>query len=243
MPVLLLLLFSIALSIGTSIVVLVLRRSRWKAPRVRPLPPGPKLGYPAEPNYVARRPGCWLAIKSHNLLAVQKALGLHNPKPCSCLEGMASEETLFIAPPVRGWILVMGTGLPEPSDDVDVCFRFLMDLSRQLGQVQFFSASRILQHHAWIKTDTGRVQRAYAWAGRTLWQQGKSTPAERDLDLKCFDYVDSTERPAFGQSDLLGANVDKVPLLAARWSLDPASLDERWLEHERGVAGKPSRRY
>jgi hypothetical protein len=29
----------------------------------------------------------------------------------------------------------------------------------------------------------------------------------------------------------------------ARRSLDPAEIDERFLEHERGIAGEPSRRY
>jgi len=38
-------------------------------------------------------------------------------------------------------------------------------------------------------------------------------------------------------------NVEKVPLLAARWSLDPAAIDERLLAHARGVAGEPSHRF
>src|SRR5690242_14444365 len=70
------------------------------------------------------RPNCWIAVRSRSLPAVQSALGLHNPKPCSWMDGLAGEQKLFIAPPVKGWILVMGSGLPEPSEDVDACFRF-----------------------------------------------------------------------------------------------------------------------
>jgi hypothetical protein len=41
----------------------------------------------------------------------------------------------------------------------------------------------------------------------------------------------------------MSANVDRVPLLAARWSLDPAAIDERLLSREYGLAGEPSRAY
>src|SRR2546430_14281586 len=95
-------------------------------------------------------PNRWVAIKSANPQAVQNALGLHNPTPCSWTEGMAqgSGQKLFISPPVRGWILVVGSLLPEPSEDVVACFRFLQRLSRELGEGQFFSGNRPAGHHA-----------------------------------------------------------------------------------------------
>jgi hypothetical protein len=239
MPVLLLLLFSIALSAGLSIMVAVVRQARrTRSSAHRDSTAG---ACPYERTCLFRRPNCWMAIKSRNVRAVQAALGLHNPKPCSWTDGM--EEKLFIAPPVQGWILVMGSGLPEPSDDVDACFRFVVEVSRKLGQVQFFSASRILHHHAWVRANRGRVVRAYAWAGKTLWQQGAFTMAEKDLSLKCYGYTESAERLSFNQPDPASVNADKVPLLAARWSLDPARIDERSLEKALGVAGEPSRRY
>jgi hypothetical protein len=189
------------------------------------------------------RPPCWLAIKSRNLLAVQSALRLTNPRPCSWAEGLAgaSEEKLFISPPVDGWILVIGSALPDPADDVDACYRFVTELSRKLGHVQFFSADRVLNHHAWVQVEAGRVRRAYAWAGKTLWKQGLKTAAEAKLGLKCFDYLETAELMSFGPSDAILTNVERVPLLAARWSIDPASIDERFFEHARGIAGESSR--
>jgi len=242
MPVLLLMLFSIALSVGMGIVVLVLRRiaaRQHSLSQYRESSPNRLQEHPC----AFRWPGSWLAIKSRNPLSVQSALGLHNPKPCSLIQGLAGEEKLFIAPPVKGWILVIGSGLPEPSDDVDVCFRFLLELSRKVGQVQFFSASRVLHYHAWVKADSGRIVRAYAWAGKTIWSQGSPTSAEKELSLQCFNYFDKTEPPAFGQPDIASLNADKVPLLAARWSIDPARIDARFLQMERGIAGEPSWRF
>lgn len=186
-------------------------------------------------------PGCWLVIKSRNLFTVQLALGLHNPKPCSWLEGLAGEEQLFVAPPVKGWILVTGTGLPDPCEDADACFRFVLELSRKVGKVQFFCANRSLHHHAWISARDGRVVRAYVWAGQTLWNQGPQTREEKELGLTCYAYAEPAQVNASGQAQGVEANVDKVPLLAARWSFDPARIYEHLLQKECGIAGEPAR--
>jgi len=188
-------------------------------------------------------PGRWLAIKTDDTRGVQSALGLHNPKPCFWLDGLAREEKVFIAPALERWILVAGGALPDPSDDVDACFRLIVSLSRKLGEVQFFSVNRNLHHHAWDKARRGRVVRAYAWAGQTLWNQGPMTRAEKALNLKCYEYGETIQWPPVTCADVLGANVDKVQLLAARWSFDPMHIYEYLQEQERGIAGEPSRPY
>jgi hypothetical protein len=200
-----------------------------------------------EPNLILRSGYCpsvfdhacrWVVIKGANMGSVQAALGLHNPIPCSWGEGLSqlTDQKLFVSPPVRGWILVIGQSLPDPADDVDVCFHFLTKLSRSLGQVQFFSVNRAVNHHTWVRIDSGRVRRAYAWAGETLWNQGEPTQAEKDLGLRCYRYG---EQPvAFSSADEHGANADKVIFLAARWSFDPTAVDEKALRAGLGVAGR-----
>jgi hypothetical protein len=185
----------------------------------------------------------WIAIRSGNLLPVQAALRLHNPTPCSWEEGLARAQghKLFISPPVGGWILVMGSELPDPGDDVDKCFRFIMDLSLKLGHVQYFSVNRVVDHHSWAHAEQGRVVRAYAWAGRTVWNQGKMTREEMELGLRCFDYGEVAHRHNFDQVDPVAANTEKVLALAARWSIDPTTVDERMVREGRGIAGKLSR--
>lgn len=183
-------------------------------------------------------PDAWLAIKGRNVFAVQRALSLHKIQPCSWIEGFSSADMLFISPPVKGWILVAGADLPNPRQDVDTCFRFVLDLSRKLGQVQFFSANRALHYHAWVKAQNGRIVRAYAWAGTTLWQQGSATRAEMALDLKCFDYGERLTHRPFEAGGVVDANVAKVPLLAARWGLDPVLVQEHFPLNEHGVSGQ-----
>ena len=76
-------------------------------------------------------------------MSVQAALALHDVKPCSWADGLAGggEQKLFISPPVSGWILVMGSALPNPCDDEDASFRFLQQLSRKLGQSSFSASA------------------------------------------------------------------------------------------------------
>lgn len=185
----------------------------------------------------ARRPTRWLAIRSRDMQAVQTALRLDNPRPCSWAEGVFSSRKLFIAPPINGWTLVFGASLPNPDDDVDVCYRFLRELSRKLGHVQFFQADQVLQHHAWAQLESGRVLRGYAWAGTTVWNQGVKTSAEVALKLNCFAYGDNPGSDDWAVADHIVANVEKVSQLAQRWSLDPTELDGRVLAQQQGIVG------
>ncbi len=242
-PVVLLLLVALATA-GSFAFVYALRRAR-RISRYIPapimLPPSSFVSDRPVTNFLSR-PTSWLAVKGRNLRAVQAALRLRRIEPCSWVEGLAGEKQFFIAPPVNGWILVFGTGLPDPSDDVDKCFHFILRLSRAAGQVQFFVANRALQHHAWVRAEDGRIKRAYAWAGKTLWKQGARTDAEKQLDLRCFDYAEPGSSGIFEAADSISTTVDRVPMLAARWSLDPASVDQAILDQACGIAGERSRR-
>jgi hypothetical protein len=241
---LLILVLGFVLGIGFTCLLLVVHFSRKAQLAIRE--PHWKHDYSRDrkfPHHIFQAPNRWLAIKSNHPHVVQAALGLHKPMPCTWEEGLtvAHEQKLFISPPLGGWILVMGSRLPEPADDVDKCFRFILDLSRKLGHVQYFSTNRAVNHHAWVQAYHGQVQRAYAWAGKTLWNQGRVTQAELDLRLKCFDYGEAVPRVHFAHSDPTFLNAERVPLLAARWSVDPNAIDARMLKESQGIAGELSR--
>lgn len=242
-PALLLVLFLFAVLTGTTIVLLVLRWRRKQLAANKMLPHSFK-DIPASlfVHSPLKRPTSWLAVRSRNVHAVQMALRLHNVQPCTWSEGLAGEEKLFVAPPAKGWVLIIGSGLPDPSEDVDACYRFLTGLSHKLGQVQFFIANRVLGHHAWVRVEAGRVTRGYAWAGKTLWNQGSETRAEAESGLKCFQYFESPDE-TFNLADVVALNVEKVSQLAGTWSIDPGSLDETLFEHAYGIAGEPPRSY
>ncbi len=245
----LILLFGSVLGSGILLVLLVVRLRR-RERRVSKTEDAswnePLTAFPARHPIVssaAPRPTCWLAIKSRDPFAVQTALALTHSAPCSWSDGLTGQRQLFIAPQVNGWVLVMGDGLPCPDEDVDVCFRFLLALSRKLGHVQFFQADRVLRRHAWARLEAGRVVRAYAWAGMTLWNQGVKTRTETALGVKCFAYGENVSLATWGVADLIAANVEKVSLLAGRWSMNPAAIDPRFWKQSRGIGGRLSWRY
>lgn len=180
------------------------------------------------------RPACWLAVRSVSTEAVKTALGLNRAAPCSWLEGLAGSHEFFISPRVHGgWVIVTGLGLPNPSDDVDATFLFLTDLSRKLGHVQYFYAEKFSRHHAWARLDDGCVTRGYAWTGETVWDQGNKTQPEAAVGVKTFSYGEPG-------GTILDAemNFEKVPQLAARWSLDPADVKLDSSRQSIGLAGE-----
>jgi hypothetical protein len=241
-PIVLLTLFVVAFTGGASLVLLVIywRRKNSENGSRQLFNPVHSWFFWSPRVTGLRRPTSWLAIRSRNLSAVQTALGLNNPRPCTWTEALIGEQRLFVAPPVNGWILVIGSDLPEPADDIDVCFRFLLNLSLKLGHIQFFNANPAWNHHAWVRMEAGRVMRAYAWADGTLWNQGIKTPAELALGLKCFHYLATAGQLSPRQLDIVAANTEKVPSLAQRWSLDPATVEERMFAQASGIAGVPS---
>jgi hypothetical protein len=195
--------------------------------------------WPVDDPVLYENPACWLAIKSNDPDEVRAALELHDPLPCSWAEGIerAAEHRVFVTPPVDGWVLVFGAGLPEPTDDVDEFFRFITTLSRRIGLVLYFSSRRVVGQHAWVKTLNGQIVRAYAWAGETLWNQGELTQAERDLRLRCQPYGATESRPA-PMNEVARFNCERVAALAARWSIDPKTIDTRMLRRQTGIAGE-----
>lgn len=183
------------------------------------------------------QPCRWLAIRGDSVSSVQAALHLRHVVQCSWEVGLveAHEDKLFISAPISGWIIVVGSSLPDPSEDVDRCYLFLTGLSRQLGQVQFFSANRVLNHHAWVLLERGHITRGYAWADETVWNQGPMTSPERDLEMRCFDYGSEVH---FAHREVLAANVEKVTQLAARWSVDPSAISESNWRGATGIVGE-----
>jgi hypothetical protein len=179
------------------------------------------------------RPACWLAVRSASPEAVKVALGLNRAAPCSWVEGLAGSHEFFISPRVHGWVIVTGLGLPNPSDDVDATFLFLTALSRKLGHVQFFYAEKFSRHHGWARLDDGCVTRGYAWTGETVWNQGARTRPEIEAGVKTFNYGEQTATILDAET-----NFEKVPQLAARWSLDPAEVKLDSTRQSIGLAGE-----
>jgi hypothetical protein len=231
-----LILIPFALVIGVGVMFLWMMRREVRGLRQQRLTGE---GWPPSTPVLLENPRAWLAVKSEDLRAIAGALNLHHVGPCSWADApQRAEDRVFISPPVDGWVLVFGASLPAPEDDVDRFYRFLMDLSRETGLVVYFSADPIFHHHAWVKALNGRVVRAYAWADEVLWNQGDLTQAERDLHVFCLPYHPANGAPSPRVREQARLNCERVPAIAARWSVEPRAIDATAAGHRPGIVGE-----
>ena len=189
---------------------------------------------------VFSRPRTWLAVRSRNPEDVARSMGLGDLHLCACAEALAEPDAgrLFVSPPINGWVVVMGYPLPDAGEDIDACYRFLADMSERLGHVQYFHGNPELGHHAWAKLIERQGVRAYAWTGETTWNQGKPTLAEEKTGMSCFDYLAAGDDDSYQQWETVGANVDRLPVLASIWSVDPAVLEDPAMRMKPGWVGR-----
>jgi hypothetical protein len=240
-PALLLLLIAAVVVLGAACLVLVLhfvgqkrRDLRLEETTVPPVSPAVEW----HTGGVLLVPARWMAVRANSVREVRQALALSDVTPCSIEDGLAGNhrQALFLAPPVNGWVLVTGPGIPDPAEDIDEVYHLLRALSVRLGSAQFFCFNQVLGHHGWAWARGGGVVRAFAWAGVTLWNEGEPTPAEKTFRMRCPDYTDPAPQSAMARESIL-SNLDKVPILAARWSVDPVSVHQQ-IPHGIGVAGE-----
>lgn len=181
----------------------------------------------------------WVAVQGVSTESIVNALNLQNLNECTWTEGLVDtgQKSVFISPRIGNWTLIMGDSLPDPANDIDQCFHFLSDLSNELGHVQYFSANRALGYHGWAKFYQGKSIRAYAWAGQTVWNQGEMSSAELKLGATCHQYLEDEDLSWQEQMDISANNIELIPALAARWSIDPSAIDARKIGHYPGISG------
>ena len=185
----------------------------------------------------------WLAMETTDTGAVASALGLTGAKLSEWGEGIeaAHSGSVFVTPPLGEWTLAVGTPLFHGVEVMDAVVRPLLErLSRQFGDVQYFCNHAELGLLVWARAVRGRLVRGYGWLGtqsRTIWEAGSPTPEESDLGF----------RRGAGQPPMIdpGDRTGPVPFtdeslfqLACRWSIDPTTLDESFLEPVSGLLGK-----
>jgi hypothetical protein len=167
----------------------------------------------------------WLAIRSSDPNDVIARLGIREARMTPWREGIESayegydERVVYVTPVIDGWVLVAGTSLfsavGELAEDQAKFPGFVTSLSASLGTVvQYFATQRVSEAHAWIFADKGRLVRAFSVGeGEVAFDQGDRTPAEKELGEWQSDQVDE----------------EMVLRVAARWSLNPSTLEQKRL--------------
>lgn len=111
----------------------------------------------------------WLAVRGRTVEDVADALELHDREMLNWVSGTerAYQYGVYVAATVPGWTLAHGRRhLPAGFDAADPrSCDWLRQLSRSLGEAQYFATERIPEYHAWAWARDGELLRAYCFIG------------------------------------------------------------------------------
>ncbi|MCW3105441.1 MAG: hypothetical protein JWO09_3881 [Bacteroidetes bacterium] len=175
----------------------------------------------------------WIAVKANDPQKVAECLKLRNISACNWAAGIskAYDDSVFISPPLGGWIIAAGVNLPAPesTNDIHEVKKMLAALSLVFGEAQLFSTHRVVEYHCWIKAAAGAVTRIYAFsgeAGENIAIEGRPTRIENQYQLVNTFSEESDQDNYFDRDDLTWPDEELVMKIAADWSIDPTKLDE-----------------
>jgi hypothetical protein len=167
----------------------------------------------------------WLAIRTEDTQAVAEALHMIDTHSTSWAEGIhvQGRSPVFLTPAVDGWTLaVLGLGELAEDDGLGGGALDLPSLSSRFGEVQKFGTYRVVEYQEWQRWVDGSPVRRYCWVGESgeiRFDEGEPISAEGNL---------------LGAADLNGdwdgfdvANEETVMAVAAEWSINPTTLEER----------------
>ncbi len=185
----------------------------------------------------------WVAVATTDTAAVANALGLRRFTEASWGDGIeaAHRGSVFVTPPVGDWTLVVGTSLFHPPDRTAEGVGALLEaVSRQFEEAQYFGSLNEAGLFVWGQSRQGKVLRGYGWLGaqqQELWNVGTPTEEETALGFRfgvgqapLVEAAEGSEPTPFSEDDLFQ--------LAARWSVDPMTLDVEFAEPVSGLLGQ-----
>ncbi|MEV6967782.1 hypothetical protein AB0M47_22005 [Hamadaea sp. NPDC051192] len=176
----------------------------------------------------------WLAVRDRTVADVADALGLRDRQPMDWATGvdLAYGQGVYLGSAIPEWTIAHSRrDLPLSAYDSGFVEQ-LADLSRSLGEVQFFANERVIGYHAWAIARAGEVLRAYCYIG----EQGEiplfvGDPTADEIRIgkgvlgPVADYADWSDDEAEAWVRTTPSEGD-VLLMAAAWSFDPNTIDD-----------------
>jgi hypothetical protein len=170
----------------------------------------------------------WFAVKATDPAAVIEALEFGKATPANWASGLAaayggaqsSDAWVFASPPLSGWVLVVGSSLPYPTNEThnDIGRRFDVLFSRlmkRFDDAQFFGSHRVVDFVTWGRALNGKPERIFGWTGSegaVLANVGEQTLEEAKLkfaDLSGLSPSDATDK-IFAIEEEKEAELDKL---------------------------------
>lgn len=157
------------------------------------------------------RKAAWLAVKGSGVDRIVDELELEHVHVAGWPEGMSAaydsfdNRSVFVTPPIDGWVFAVGAPLVELTVDR------IVRLSAALAcEVLRFATHRVSDYGAWTRADRGALVRAYEFADHAaVINEGEASAGELALGI------------ADGAYDVEAA----VLAVAGMWSINPDQLE------------------
>ncbi len=174
----------------------------------------------------------WYAVRADDAKSVATALHLSDVHASDWTGGTKAaldwnDGTVFVTPPVHGWVLAEGAVLMSDTDRDRRFENHLVALSDEFGEAQYFASARVSDAYTWARARGGFLDCMFEWADGRLHRQGNSAQVEEQVGLKFFDAASAAAKdPAYyKRSDLTYPNEEDVLRVAAGWSLNPMKIE------------------
>lgn len=186
----------------------------------------------------------WFAVKTDNTSRVAEILKIESPQPSNWKSGFeyAFKKSVFVSPPIDGWTLAIGWGLPpgDSPESIAEVKEILNQLSQEFNESQFFCTHRVVEYHCWIRSENGQITRTYSYYGENgenIEVFGPPTNIESEFDLVNSFSPESENEEYWEREGLVYPDEDLVIEIAKNWSVDPTTLDDRKDITKLGILG------
>ncbi|MCA8915340.1 MAG: hypothetical protein KDB90_08005 [Planctomycetes bacterium] len=189
----------------------------------------------------------WLAVRSDSPATVASEIGLQGLAPCNWRAGLkhaydSKGRAVFITPPLDGWVLATGWAMDPGEEYAETVPPILQKMSDQFQDAQFFLTHRVVELHVWAKAENGALVRGFGVVEgiQRIWDVGPLTTEEENWNANFAD-PDSAEAKNdpnyWDRADLEYPGEEHVIKLAAAWSIDPTTIDDRFTSPTLGLIG------
>ena len=192
------------------------------------------------------RKNLWVAVRGNDPRQLAQSLQLHGVQPCNWHSGFLAayaypSDYVFVTPPVDGFLMAVGTALPDPGDAAALpSWRSLMSrLSATFGSAHFFATHRGSGYSAWARYSEGVEDRLFAHGDEGIHDLGAPLPEEAAILARLPDPTAAETDPEYWErDDVRSPEEEDVLRLAAAWTVDPSSLESRDLPPSVGLVGR-----
>jgi hypothetical protein len=180
----------------------------------------------------------WFAIPTDDSAKIITVLGLKDAIRANWASGVSAVYSdishVFVTPPVEGWTLVLGLGLPsfDTPERTREFLAFIDKLAASFPAFCYFGTHRVVEFQGWVKVANGKIERAYAYLGErgeTLYESGKKSPEEIALGFAFFDerLPEAASPGYYERKDLRFPEEEDVMKIAAIWTINTQTLNKR----------------